>query len=176
MAKQALHPQGAASHPTEPDAPEPDATPPATPRAPSLAELVGFSEQGFPVIVVSGDEHALEVPTTVDLGPDDRGCTLLVTFVDGNPEQPMVTGRVQPPRPPLERNDPSPSTISASGPLRVEADGEIITIEAERELVLRCGKASLRLRKDGFVEVRGLDVVSRAERSNWIKGGSVALN
>lgn len=164
MAKQVQHSPGPASATTAHSEPS---------RAPALARLVGFSEEGYAVVRIGSDDGAVEVPSTVVLGPDDIDGTLLVTFVDGRSDQPLVSGRIQPP---LSRAQQCSPPHREGEPLRVEADGEVVTIEAERELVLRCGKARLRLRKDGFVEVRGIDVVSRAERSNWIKGGSVALN
>ena len=200
MAKQAQHPVG-----TAPDVPgsgeaaaldaaagvdagtDRDATtdldtsgdldaPSGPPRAAGLGELLGFSAQGYPVILLAGGREALEVPTTVVLGHDDVGSMVLVTFVDGREDQPVVTGRLLPPFSPDEPPAAPGPTPTGDGPLRIEADGETVTIEAGRELVLRCGKASIRLRRDGRVEVRGVDVVSRAERANWIKGGSVALN
>lgn len=143
--------------------------------APCLGELLGFSERGYPVISLAGRDDTLEVPTTVALARGDVGCAVLVSFVDGRAQQPVVTGRLLPPGP-VEESTPAPARLSVEGPLEVESDGETVTIEAGRELVLRCGQASIRLRRDGRVEVRGVDVVSRASRANWIKGGSVALN
>lgn len=51
-----------------------------------------------------------------------------------------------------------------------------VVLEAERSLTLRCGEASLTLRADGRVLLRGEDVVSHAKRVNRIRGGSVAVN
>jgi len=185
MAKQTQHPSGVPSETNE--RPELSAET-AAPVGSRLGELLGFSAQGYPVIGRPGSEEAMEVPTTVGLGRDDVGCVVLLTFVDGREDQPVITGRLQPPLSPEATEEteeqepetsaiaPSGATLTGDGPLKIDADGETVTIEAERELVLRCGKASLRLRRDGFVEVRGVDVVSRATRANWIRGGSVALN
>ena len=49
-------------------------------------------------------------------------------------------------------------------------------IEGEGELILRCGRATVTLREDGKIVIRGVDVLSRASRTNRIKGGSVQLN
>jgi hypothetical protein len=49
-------------------------------------------------------------------------------------------------------------------------------IEAADELELRCGEASLLLRSDGKVLLRGRDVTSRASRSNKIRGANVEIN
>lgn len=49
-------------------------------------------------------------------------------------------------------------------------------VAAARALELRCGKASITLRRDGKVVVRGTHVVSASSGPNKIKGASVALN
>ena len=46
------------------------------------------------------------------------------------------------------------------------------TLEASRELVLRCGKASITLRSDGIVQIHGRDITSWARRRQRIRGGS----
>jgi hypothetical protein len=51
-----------------------------------------------------------------------------------------------------------------------------VVIEAGEHLTLKCGQSSVDLRKDGKLMVRGNDVLTRAKRTNRIKGGSVAIN
>lgn len=179
MAKQIQHSSGAGS---SADSPSADTRAP-TLAQPEIAELLGFSGDGYPVIIGGEQPEPMEVPTTIDLGDDDVGSAVLVTFVGGRRDQPIITGLVRPPRGSQE-DRPSAAQAAArtsplvldDGPLTIEADDKTVTVSAEQELVLRCGKASLRLRRDGFVELRGVDVMSRAARVNWIKGGSVSLN
>ena len=57
--------------------------------------------------------------------------------------------------------------------LQVEANQ---TIEADTELVLRCGKSSLSLKQDGRITLRGKQVLSRADGQNRVQGASVQLN
>jgi len=165
MAKQVQHPEGALLE-TRVD--------PA--RGPFIGELLGFSERGYPLIELTSHDDPIEAPTTFALDRDDVGCTVLVVFVRGDRDQPVVTGRLLAPLPLEERPRPEAEVKLEGGALKIESEGERVIIEAQEELVLRCGKASLRLRRDGRVEVRGVDIVSRASRANWIKGGSVALN
>jgi hypothetical protein len=49
-------------------------------------------------------------------------------------------------------------------------------VEANESILLKCGESALELRKDGKVLISGNDVVSRAKRTQRIKGGSVAIN
>ena|SRR5437867_2949254 len=60
-----------------------------------------------------------------------------------------------------------PEFDASKGPCALEASGE---------LVLRCGRAVITLREDGKIVIQGLDVISRAARTNKIKGGSVQIN
>ncbi|TWU40598.1 hypothetical protein [Novipirellula artificiosorum] len=51
-----------------------------------------------------------------------------------------------------------------------------VVIEADEQLSLRCGDASIEMRKDGKLMIRGIDVLSKAKRTQRIKGGNVAIN
>jgi len=51
-----------------------------------------------------------------------------------------------------------------------------VVLEAEQEVVLRCGDASITLRRDGKVVLRGAYVETRAKGLNRIRGGSVKIN
>ena len=55
------------------------------------------------------------------------------------------------------------------------APPETLVIEATQSLTLRVGDGSITLR-DGKILIRGKDLVSHAQRTNRIKGGSVAIN
>lgn len=77
----------------------------------------------------------------------------------------LLRERVEQPAP-----DPQP------GELRVLADGETLNIRAERQIELRCGKASLLLRADGRVILSGTYVVSTSRGPNKIRGATVTLN
>jgi hypothetical protein len=51
-----------------------------------------------------------------------------------------------------------------------------VTLEAGETLTLKCGEASVDLRKDGKVMVRGEDVLLRAKGTQRIRAGTVAIN
>ena len=59
---------------------------------------------------------------------------------------------------------------------RVVIDGEQLTVTADREIVLRCGEASITLTRAGKVIIRGAYVVSRSSGANRIKGACVQIN
>jgi hypothetical protein len=70
--------------------------------------------------------------------------------------------------------EPAPQVASPA--VRVDADGKRLELEAHDEIVLRCGPASITLRRNGRVVIRGVYVESRASGRNRIKGGTVQIN
>jgi Domain of unknown function (DUF6484) len=55
-------------------------------------------------------------------------------------------------------------------------DGRRVVLEGQEEVVLQCGRASLTLRRDGRVVLRGVNVVTQAEQVQKIRGGKVQIN
>jgi hypothetical protein len=78
-------------------------------------------------------------------------------------------------RPAAEPSAPEPS---AREDVSVDAwvDGQRVVVDAKDEIVLRCGKASITLRRNGRIVIRGTYIETRAEGVNRIKGGSVQIN
>lgn len=64
----------------------------------------------------------------------------------------------------------------ASKELDIRVDGKRIEIEGAAEIVLRCGEASITLRRNGRLILRGTYVESRSRGTNRIKGGTVLIN
>lgn len=58
----------------------------------------------------------------------------------------------------------------------VALDGRRVVLEAADEIVLRCGRASLVLRRNGRIQLKGANVETHAEGVNRIKGGTVQIN
>ena len=54
--------------------------------------------------------------------------------------------------------------------------GRHVTVEATESLTLKCGEASIDLRADGKVMVRGEDVLLRAKGTQRIRAGTVSIN
>ena len=97
------------------------------------------------------------------------GRDVLVVFVDGDPRAPVIIGVLEPR--PLLAGD-APSKLPAS----VTVDGDRHVIEADREVVLRCGDASITLTRAGKVIIKGSYILSRSSGYNKIKGAAIDLN
>lgn len=90
------------------------------------------------------------------------GCRVAVLFQEERSAFPVVVGPIVAETPALPANDlPRPARLS---------------FEADREIVLRCGKSSIQLMADGSVLIRGAYVLSRASGTNRIRGGNVQIN
>jgi Domain of unknown function (DUF6484) len=91
---------------------------------------------------------------------------VLVVFENESADKPIVVGLLAP---------PSPAEKSAEE-LDATVDGRRVTFDARDEIVLRCGQASITLRRNGRIVIRGTYVETRSRGVNRIKGGSVQIN
>lgn len=64
----------------------------------------------------------------------------------------------------------------AAIPSEVTIDGKRITFDAQEEIELKCGKASIVLTSAGKVIIKGAYLLSHSTGENRIRGGSVAIN
>jgi hypothetical protein len=100
--------------------------------------------------------------TTTPLDPAAVGGAMVLLFEEGDPGRPIVVGAICP-------ADPKPGVAA-------EVDGERVLITADREIVLRCGEASITLTSAGKVLIRGTYVLTRSSGANRIKGAAVEIN
>ena len=83
-----------------------------------------------------------------------------LVFEAGDPARPLIVGFVQAP----------------GGGREARIDGKRVVLTGEEEVELRCGEASISLKKNGKLIIRGAYVETRAKGTNRIKGGSVQIN
>jgi hypothetical protein len=139
----------------------------------ATARFHGFDLDDRPLVVgVAGLPHEI-VParTTVPLVRSQIGATVVLLFEDGDLRRPIVVGVLQQP--------PRPADDAASAPqplVCVQADDDRLVLSAEREIVRRCGDASVTLTRAGKVIIKGRYVISRSSGSNKVKGAAVEIN
>ncbi|MGI9293169.1 MAG: DUF6484 domain-containing protein [Pseudomonadales bacterium] len=131
--------------------------------------LIGVDQEGVPLVVFPGNESSIGIPAraTVALTSEDTGCEVALLFENGDPSRPLIIGRIQ---------NPHSLKKKEADPVNVEVDGERIEFNAQKEIVLKCGKASITLTRAGKVLIRGTYLLSRSSGANRIKGGSIQLN
>jgi hypothetical protein len=165
---------------------------PASTREPSglrtrVGRMVEWTSGQAPKVEFDGNERGpLSARSTVPLDPtiiteaisSERG--VLLTFEDGRPDAPIITGLLQDfvgEAPQIwNENEPETEPESNIAELDARVDGRRVELEAADEIVLRCGQASITLRRNGRVVIRGTYVESRSRGVNRIKGGSVEIN
>ncbi len=149
---------------------------------PRVGWVVSVGEGGVLMVDYAGNVHGpLPARTTLTLEPeaatraarDRQGAVLL--FENGDSSLPLVVGLLQVPSPtPL--TDAILERSLEDVPREARVDGQQVVIEGREEIVLRCGKASLTLRRNGQVLLRGVNIRNEAEQVQRIKGGKVQIN
>jgi hypothetical protein len=147
---------------TEPE-PKPDPQPQPLPEPEPLPEPSHEPTPEPDPIAPPDAEPEFEPYTQPEFEPTDPGPEF---------EPPDPTPEFEPPNP--ERGELELDTGSTELDARV--DGRRVEIEAADEIVLRCGQASIVLRRNGRVVIRGTYVETRSRGVNRIKGGSVEIN
>jgi len=129
----------------------------------AIGRLTGVDDSGRARVQVPGDTgKGRRARSIVPLEAGHVGQEVVLAFEEGDPAKPVVLGVVQWP--------------ASSPKVRADVDGETILIDGRKEIVLRCGRASITLTKAGKVLIRGTYVLSRSSGVNRIKGGSVQIN
>ncbi len=90
---------------------------------------------------------------------------VVLAFDGDRVDAPILLGLLQPLAP-----DASPVSVEAI------VDGKRVELKGEQEVVLQCGQASITLRANGRVVIRGAYVETRSTGVNRVKGGTVLIN
>ena len=139
---------------------------------PFIAKLVAFDLDDRPVIrsaqLLRGER--VQARSTVRLQRTQLGAEVVVMCECGDPRRPIVMGVLQ------DSIARAPEAVQRQAPVTVYVDDERYAITAEREIVLRCGEASITLTRAGKVIIKGTYVLSRSSGYNKIKGAAVDIN
>jgi len=145
-----------------------------------IGVVAGISPEGHPLVEFPGDDAGpLPAASTVAFAREEleaaaaRRQQVVLLLDAGDPRRPIVIGLVAAPavEPPVLAEARAPVL-----PEHVEVDGKRVTIEGMDEIVLRCGEASITLRRNGKIVLRGTYLESHSRGTNRIKGGSVQIN
>ena len=126
-------------------------------------------EDGTPFVLYPDrpGSAAVSARSIVPLNDRHVGKEVLVVLERGDFERPIVVGLLQ---------DQSSGETGTAGRIELEADGDRMVIRANDRLVLKCGKSSITLTKEGKIVIEGAYVATSASGVNRIKGGSVQIN
>lgn len=167
-----------------------------------LVTILSIAADGLPLVSVDDDNPVvtarLAVRTTMDrvqraiaqrqpavvlFERGDRSRPIIVGFLEQIDEQPAsstaaagaTAGRADVPS---TSDAPTTHPDEPRGMPFIEADvdGRRVRLTAQDEIVLQCGSASVTLRRNGRVVIRGAYVETHSEGTNRIKGGQVQIN
>lgn len=140
-----------------------------------IGTLAGATQDGQPLVHYPGIPNGEPLQATVTGNPLDRdnGQEVALGFVNGDPAMPIILGVIQKtvkPEQKVRPETPNEKTVD------VKIDGNRLTLSAEKEIVLQCGKSSITLTRAGKVILKGAYLTTHSTGVNRIKGGSVQIN
>jgi hypothetical protein len=161
--------------------------------------LVGADGAGLPLVDFHGNRAGpLVARTSIPLEPEllkgaaGGGHQVVLVFENGDARLPLIIGRVQgaSATPMLDallevdtgreaeaqQAEPEQAEPQQAEPVEAHVDGKRVVIEGADEVVLKCGQASITLRRNGKLIIKGTYVETHATGVNRIKGGSVQVN
>jgi len=133
------------------------------------------AEDGRPKVYYPGipTDKPLAAISTENLGEQNIGHEVALGFVDGDPSLPVILGLIQKTGP----EEKATATVTRQDQsVDVQLDGERLTLSADREIVLKCGKSSITLTRAGKIILKGEYLSTHSTGMNRIKGGSVQIN
>jgi hypothetical protein len=143
-----------------------------------VGTLAGINDDGQPLVRHPLDPSGRIVlaRTTVPIVAEQVDREVVLAFESGDIARPIVLGVLRLPdgQEPSEPRVAPPTVIQPI--VRATLDGEQLVLSAEKEIVLRCGEASITLTRAGKILIRGTYLLSRSSGVNRIKGGSVQIN
>lgn len=144
----------------------------------TVGSVVAF-EHGEVRVTFSGASHPVAArpfagidDATLERAARERSDAVLL-FEEGDPARPLLIGLLRSATPRLDALLAGPLP---AGEKVARIDGQRIVLEAKDEVLLQCGKASLTLRRDGSVILRGVNVITQADQVHKIRGGKVQVN
>ena len=143
-----------------------------------IGDLVGIAEDGTPQVDFPGNDCNKPMPAraAVLLSKDQKGQKVALVFEQGDSNKPILMGPIVSPTSNHSIDAADDNQKSKELDQAFSDDGERITFNAKKEIVLRCGKSSITLTRAGKILLRGAYLLSRSSGANRIKGGSVQIN
>ena len=139
-----------------------------------VGQFIGLDEQQRPLITSSCHINPVVAQAIVTINDDPLllSGNNVILFMGG--DIPIIMGFIA--------DTLSPKHQSSSGLLgdvltsSLHVDGKKINLQAQNEVVLKCGKSSLSLSRNGKVTIKGTNITTRSSGANKIKGANVQVN
>lgn len=145
-----------------------------------VGQIVQINDRGEAVVDYPGNPGGPLKARSVIQTPGDYGrvnrqaVPVLLAFENNDPLFPIIIGMLRETLYDVRHGEALPWIEGR--PQDALLDGRRVTIDAKDEIVLRCGKGSVIITKDGKIVLKGTKIVSRSSGQNKIKGASVMIN
>jgi hypothetical protein len=142
----------------------------------SFGAIVGVDEDGGVLVSLDGNTT---VRATLAMGADrarleqamrQGEMAVLVALTNEGTRSHLLIGIVKPPARHRHWEGGDEALI------RADVDGRRLHIQAQDEIVLQCGEASVTLRRNGKIIIKGIQIETAAAGTHRIKGGQVRIN
>ena len=152
--------------------PSRSAPPPSMPVGVCVGVFLGFDLLDQPLV---GNNPALPgevVPaqSIVALRHDMIGAEIAISSNNGHWSRPIILGVIN------ARSVSTRNGHEAAASLTAVVDGQRTVIEAQQEVVLKCGDASITLTRAGKIMLKGHYILSQSSGYNKIKGAAIDIN
>jgi hypothetical protein len=152
-------------------------------REPRVGWIHGRSAEGTLLVDFPGNRRG-PLPAELFVPVDEAALARAVEarqavallFQDGEPSRPMVVGLRQGSSSTTPNLDAVLAEPLPAAPREATVDGKRVLIEGRDEVVLQCGKASITLRRNGQVEIKGINILTDADERHRIRGRKVQIN
>lgn len=137
-----------------------------------IGKIESVSEDGkvYVNFHLNPEQHAVNAISVANYSKHDIGIDVALMFQNGDLYFPIIIGPI------IKDERNKPEDTFQKHPFELVTDNKVITITAENEIILKCGKSSITLTKAGKILIRGKYILSRSSGVNSIKGGSVQIN
>lgn len=147
--------------------------------------IAAVSDEGTVMIVLSGEKRPMRARLAVaaTLEQIERAIQtrqeVLLLLENGATDRPIIVGFIDDA---AKRAVPAPEARAKTGGpetsqvIEADVDGKRVRVVAKDEIVLECGSASITLRRNGRVIIKGTYVETHSDGTNRIKGGQVRIN
>ena len=145
-----------------------------------VGTLIEVDGMGRPVIDFPGNVNGpLIARTLVQLpfqneDPAKHPQFVFLIFENSDPRVPIIAGFVHETL--YSNNDEVSFSLHPSDPKELIVDKKRILFNAYEEVVIRCGKCSINMQKNGKVVMKGVQITTRASQANKIRGATVKIN
>ena len=141
-------------------------------RNPCVGQIVEVTEDGRPIVEFDGAPGGRILARVAAPDPGSKigghwkDSPVVLLLENGDPTRPIIIGFV---RDTLPGGQPDATQSFA-------LNGKTLTFEGKDAIALRCGQASLTIRANGDVIIKGTRLMSRASGTNKIRGATVLIN